>query len=260
MSSLKTVLDGVTEDGGVWRFEGAEGWSQGRTLFGGMTLALCAHVASRALTELPALRSAQVAFVGPAAGPLTLTATELRRGRSATIAAVDCAAASGLAARAILTYGGPRESAVAHDRTPAPSRPEPEECPPFLTPDRAENGFFRQFEMRAAGGTRPFEGGAPDYRVWVRLKDAAGVDAVIGLLAIADSLPPAAMSAFPAPAPISTMTWSIDLSPPVASDGWLLLSSSSEQAQDGYSLQAMNVWDASGRRLATGRQVVAIFA
>lgn len=68
------------------------------------------------------------------------------------------------------------------------------------------------------------------------------------------------MVAFPSPAPISTVTWSLDLLQPIAAGGWRLLASQSEQAADGYSLQAMSLWSAEGRRLAVGRQTVAIFA
>jgi hypothetical protein len=38
-----------------------------------------------------------------------------------------------------------------------------------------------------------------------------------------------------------------------------LLWASSEQAGEGYSMQAMTLWDDAGKPLAVGRQVVAIF-
>ncbi len=261
MSSLSEVLQSVVADDGVFRLQDAEGWTQGRTLFGGMTVALCAHVAGRAFADLPPLRSLQVAFVGPAAGPLTFEARELRRGRSATIVSVDCASEQGLAARALFTYGAARESAVAHDRAvPAPAVKPAEDCPPFHDPARPNPGFFQKFDIRHAAGSRPMAGGEPDYLAWVRLKNETGVDPAIALLAVADSLPPAAMAVFPAPAPISTMTWSLDLAQPVPGAGWRLVSSSSEQSAEGYSVQAMVLWDETGRRVAVARQVVAVFA
>ena len=39
MSSLSEVLQSVVADDGVFRLQDAEGWTQGRTLFGGMTVA-----------------------------------------------------------------------------------------------------------------------------------------------------------------------------------------------------------------------------
>ncbi len=259
MTSLRNLMGSVHEAEGGWVLDNAEGWTQGRTLFGGLTAALCAHVADKTFQALPPLRSAQVAFVGPAATPVSVEATELRRGRSATIVSVDCRAETGLAARALLTYGAPRDSQVAHDSSAAPKVAAPDDCEAFMPPREGPQGFFQKFDLRQAGVSRPMSGGAPEFLAWVRLKDRDGVDPTVALLALADSLPPAAMAVFPAPAPISTMTWAIDIAHPVDPTGWSLLSSTSEQSADGYSLQSMSLWDEAGRRLAVARQVVAIF-
>ncbi|MBA3676640.1 MAG: thioesterase family protein [Sphingosinicella sp.] len=80
------------------------------------------------------------------------------------------------------------------------------------------------------------------------------------LLALADSLPPAAMAGFPQSVPISTMTWALDvMEAPSDMDGWHLLMSESDHSLNGYSMQSMSLWDAQGKHLAIGRQVVAIF-
>ena len=49
-------------------------WGQGRTLFGGISAALCVAAAERAIgADAPPLRSGQFAFIGPASGPLRLS-------------------------------------------------------------------------------------------------------------------------------------------------------------------------------------------
>ncbi|MFC3076611.1 acyl-CoA thioesterase [Phenylobacterium terrae] len=257
--SLRAALDGLAGDGGAFAIEAPEGWTQGRTLYGGMTAALCAEAARRSLADLPPLRSAQFAFTGAAAGRLRFEVGLIRQGRSSSFVAVDGFADAGPVARALFAYGAARESQVGHDAADAPRVAAPEDCPPFFEAPRG--GFFQNFEMRLAAGARPMSPGAePAFTVWVRHLDHAGVDPVVSLLALADSLPPAAMVAFPAPAPISTVTWSLDILQPVQAGEWRLLSSASEQAADGYSLQAMSLWSREGRRLAAGRQTVAIFA
>ena len=55
------------------------------------------------------------------------------------------------------------------------------------------------------------------------------------------------------------MTWMIDIVRQAQAEDWRLLRSLSESASDGYSQQAMEVYDADGRRLAVGRQTVALF-
>lgn len=258
--SLRAALDGLAEDAGAFCIEAPEGWTQGRTLYGGMTAALCAEAARRRFADLlPPLRSAQFAFTGAAAGRLRFEPALIRQGRSSAFVAVDGFAEGDQVARALFAHGADRQSGVGHDAAAMPTAPGPQDCAPFF--DGPRGGFFQNFEMRLAAGARPLTPGAePGFTVWVRHLDDAGVDPVVSLLALADSLPPAAMVAFPSPAPISTVTWSLDLLQPIAAGGWRLLASQSEQAADGYSLQAMSLWSAEGRRLAVGRQTVAIFA
>jgi hypothetical protein len=114
--------------------------------------------------------------------------------------------------------------------------------------------------MRLAAGQRPLAGGEPSFTCWSRFARPQAVEPLTGLLALADALPPAAMVSFPAPAVISSMTWSIDLDQvPADADGWFLQRATAEDSADGYSRQAMTLWDAAGRRLFAARQTVAIF-
>lgn len=107
----------------------------------------------------------------------------------------------------------------------------------------------------------PFSG-SPDPRLmaWVRHKDAAGVDPMVALIAMADCLPPAATSLCQARAPLSSITWMVDILGPVPEGEWLLFRSRTEQADEGYSSEDMEIWTESGRRLLWGRQTIAIFA
>ena len=63
-------------------------WLQGRTTYGGLSAALC-HQAGRAFSRDMPLRSAQIAFVGPTGGDVTLRAETLRAGKSSTYVGVD---------------------------------------------------------------------------------------------------------------------------------------------------------------------------
>ncbi|WP_223840740.1 acyl-CoA thioesterase domain-containing protein [Pseudomonas extremaustralis] len=72
-------------------------------------------------------------------------------------------------------------------------------------------------------------------------------------------LPPAAMTCFREPAAASSASWMIDLPPPAVPGDWFLINSFSPQALEGYSLQDMEIWDESGRRVLRAHQAVAIF-
>lgn len=83
----------------------------------------------------------------------------------------------------------------------------------------------REFGLLAEGSALR-RGGPPDFTAWVRFRERQDVDPLTALLALADALPPAAMACFPDAAPISTVTWSIDLLAKIhAVDGWYLLRS-----------------------------------
>lgn len=260
MPNLASVLGSLSEDDGAYFTEAPQGWAQGRALFGGIVAALCAQTARLSVADLPPLRSAQVTFAGPAQGRLGFRADLLRRGRTTTVVSVDCTGDDKFAARSVFTYGAARESRVHHDLTECPAVSAPQDCKLFFPQGNTPPGFFPNFEMRLAEGARPLSGAnMPQFTVWVRHAEEGGVDPTIALVALADSLPPAAMVQFPAMAPISTMSWSIDFFQPIRSRGWHLLRSTSEQAADGYSLQSMSLWDAEGKRIAAGRQAVALF-
>lgn len=263
MSSLNAALETLTQDDDGFVIDAPPDWSQGRTLYGGMTAALAHEAVRRTQSDLPPLRSAQLAFIGPASGKLRFSSTLLRRGRSSAVVASDCLNEEGPAARALFVFGAARESKVAHQFLPMPEVAAPQECRPFRKEGTdAPRGFFKNFETRIAAGARLLDGGdvRPEFAVWTRFLDAGPANPTTAMLAFADCLPPAAMTVFPQPAPISTMTWTVDIAhTPASLDGWHLLWAASEQAGEGYTLQNMAMWDASGTLIATGRQVVAIF-
>ena len=260
MPNLAEALDSLTAQDGAYGCQAPEGWTQGRTLYGGMTAALAAKTATMMAPDLPPLRSALFSFIGPAAGALTFQPEILRQGRSATVVNIDALADGALIARGVLTYGAARQSNIRHALAPVTDLPPPDACDSFTPPGQTMSGFHQKFERRLATGSRLFTGAAEaEFEVWVRYVEAADVDPTLALLALADSLPPAAMAAFTAPAPISTMTWMIDLIHPLPSDGWRLLRSRSEACADGYSQQAMDVLAEDGTRIAVGRQTVTVF-
>ncbi|NQE60557.1 thioesterase family protein [Caulobacter sp. RHG1] len=236
-------------------------WKQGRTTYGGLSAALCVEAAQRAFPEAPPLRSAQFAFVGPAAGELSIQVKALRQGKSTLFVAVDLLGEQGVATHGVLTFGAARASEVSYLDAPCPVVARPEDCEPFFPsdPNRAPH-FSQQFEVKLAGGTRPLTGEAPEYLLWIRHRDAAATS-LSALIALADTPPPPAMALFPRFGPISTMTWALDVVglPGDDDDGWRLLRSRAETIGDGYSTQAMDLWDATGRPLVLARQNVAVF-
>lgn len=262
MTPFHHLLAGLASDGeGQWRVNASDDWRQGRTIYGGLSAALC-HAACEAMVpDLPPLRSAQIAFIGPAAGEAVLRPSILRQGKSVSYLNCDLVAEGALATRALFAFGGARDSAFHLDAGGPPAVAKPEDCPNFFG-DR-HPAFAGHFDMRLAGGSRPVSGAETgELLVWVRHRDEHAPAGLTSLIAMADALPPASITRFTAPAAISSMTWQVDLVDASHFDPgqWVLMQASDEAVQNGYSGQEMRMWDSTGMPILVGRQCVAIFA
>lgn len=263
VTELSHILSSIPDGSGPHRVVVPEDWLQGRTTYGGLSAAVCVAAAQRALSEQMPLRSAQFCFIGPTFGEMKIVTSLLRRGKGTTLLAVDLHGQDGLAVRGTLVFGNDRPSAysVRPDRQPRVAAPE--NCEPFFggpgTP-----AFASHFDARRAGGAGLVSGSeVPDFLVWVRHLDQAPDMGIADLVALGDALPPPAMALFEQPAPISTITWSMDFPEQAAAtecSAWHLISSRAETVSLGYSTQSMRVWSEEGEALMIGRQNVAIFA
>lgn len=257
MTSLAQSLAALQPMEGGWRGLIPDNWMQGRTAYGGFSAALALHAAQHSDESLPPLRSAQVAFIGPLAGAVTIRAQRLRRGRNAAFIQADVESEAGLGLRATFVFMGPVESKVEFRQG---------EPPAFDKPD----GSIALFTGKAPMFTQNFDFldrrdasvGPAEWLRWLRLKDCGGLDPMIELIAVADCLPPAALKLVGGPAPVSSMTWILNvLGPrPRTEDGWWLLRANADYASAGSSSQQMGIWNSAGEAVAEQMQSVAIFA
>ena len=239
-----------------------ESWMQGRTTYGGLTAALSLQAAMRLVDDIP-IRSAQVSFVGPVGGDVTIKPTLLRRGKNTAFVSVDISAESGVTAQSIFAFGKAKESAVHFDDMPMPPAPAPEDIESFFDKDRPRPGFTQNFDMLLAMGGRPISGSKDrSIGLWMRHLDPATPQDATALLAIGDAPPPAAMSMLKAPSRSSSMTWmaefmtdNIQTDP----DGWYFAQHTAQLAKSGYSSQSMRLWNRHGEPILVGRQTIAVF-
>ena len=257
MISLPALLAGLEPVDGGWRGAIPDNWLQGRTAYGGLSAALALYAAQASDTDLPPLRSAQVSFIGPLAGPVLIRAQRLRRGRNAAFVQADVESEAGLGLRATFVFMGPVVSKVELRQGAAPD---------FAKPDAGT----ARFSGKAPFFTQNFDFldrrdetvGPAEWLRWVRLKERDGLDPMVELIAIADCLPPAALKLVGGPAPVSSMTWLLNVLGPTprTDDGWWLLRAQADYASAGSSSQLMGIWNAAGEPVAEQMQSVAIFA
>ena len=241
--SIANILNGYTI---------GDDWLQGRTAYGGVSSAIALHAVKAVYPDLPPLRSAQIAFVGPLAGVIEAKPTLLRRGKNSAFVGCDLMVADGVGLRALFLFMSSRPSTIAHLDLAAPDTPLGSDR---VDPDKVPQGFLRNFEMT---GWQP-EGGT--IRRWLRLTDRGGLDPEIELVAIADGLPPAAMALAKSWGPISSTTWQLNLVTDTikTDDGWWLLEAKTLHAGSGSSSQSMTIWNSDRTPIATATQSVALF-
>ncbi len=228
-------------------------WLQGRTAYGGLSAAIALAAAKATYANLPPLRSAQIAFVGPLSGEVTATPTLLRRGKNSAYISCDVSSADGIGLHALFLFLASRPSAINHLDLTAPDIAPPEAS--LVDPAKLPQGFLINFDLSvwtASNGT---------VRRWVRLKDRTDLDPEVELITIADALPPAAMTLAKEWGPISTTTWQINLVTDTVqtTDGWWLLEAKTLHAGHGSSSQTMTIWNRDGAPVATAAQSAALF-
>ena len=257
MTPIRDILAAAIPIESGFRADIPSDWLQGRTAYGGLSSALALHAAQAIETELPPLRSAQVSFIGPLSGSVTVTATKLRRGRTAAFIQADIVSDAGLGYRAIFVFMAEQPSRVVlSGGLNSNVAPPAADAELYTGPDEFFTGNFNFLDLKEEAT------GEAEWLRWARLRDYAGLDPMVEVLALADALPPAAFKLFGKDfVPLSSVTWIVNLLTPApeTTDGWWLLSAETQHAVNGGSSQTMMLWNADGMPIAQGMQSVAIF-
>lgn len=257
MTPIADILAAATPVAGGFAADVPTDWLQGRTAYGGLSSALALHAAQACEPDLPPLRSAQVVFVGPLAGRVTVTATKLRRGRSAAFIQADIVSDAGLGYRATFVFMGGQPSRIDLRGGLASTIPPPAADATLYTgPDEFFTGNFNFLDLKAKAP------GPAEWMRWARLRERGTLDPAVEMMAVADALPPAAFKLLGKDfVPLSSLTWIVNLLTPTPTtrDGWWLLHAATAHAVDGGSSQTMTLWNADGEPIAQGMQSVAIF-
>lgn len=236
-------------------------WLQGRTVFGGLQAAL-ALAAMRTLVPDVPLRTLQGTFFAPVpGGRVSAQARVLRTGKSATH--VEARLMDGEATLALLVgvFGASRPSTVRVD----PRRfGLAESARPIVFPyiPGVMPAFTQHFAVQWRRGLPPYTGDTTtEHLLDIGMRDE-GRATEGHVIALADFIPPLALSFLKAPAPGSTLTWMLeflrDRYDDLPLDGWKI-EATLTSARDGYTGQTVMLWGPDGKAVATSRQSMVVF-
>ena len=266
-STFGEVLDSLRRDGeGRFAVRVPDDWGQGRTVFGGLQAALAVRAMRAVMTgdrSLP-LRSLQATFVGPVPGnaDMQLRSEQLRVGRAATQARCDLLHDGAVVCTVVAVFGAARPSQVAREIPRPVVDLDPDALPVLPFVPGATPAFTVHYDLRWALGAPPFSGSRePRTGLFVRLRDRDCTPEE-ALIALADATPPAGLSMLPAPAPVSSLNWMLELlgdPGALARDAWALIGTEVRAGTDGYLSQTSVLWGPSGHAFSVSHQTVVIF-
>lgn len=248
----------------------AEGWSAsvpadwmiGRTTFGGLQAALAVKAMREVLPDRSVpLRTLQCTFLAPIAeGAVHLRAEVLRTGKNAVH--VQARFVDGAQTLAVLigVFGTSRESVIRRLPAQAPvDSPKPLSFPymPGISP-----AFTQHFKARWLRGSLPFTGGTLPLNIVEAGIDEDGSANESHVLAIADFVPPVAMTMMKKPVTGGTLTWMLeffaDRFDHLPLQNWRV-DVDLVAAVDGYTSQSVMVWGPGGEPVALSRQSMVVF-
>lgn len=260
---LSELMGSAVDDGVRLSVTVGEDWLQGRSVFGGLQAAIAVAAMRRCVPAGLPLRTLQMTFIAPVPGGAVYASAQLlRSGKSAVhVQARLEDADGGLLALVIGVFGSARESRVQRViAVPDAATGEAVKLPflPGVTPN-----FMQHFRVLLREGALPFTN-TPVLRNRFELglrDDGAASEA--HLLALADFVPPVALSWMEQVSPGSSLTWMLELlvedysAEPL--QGWQA-QTEMVAAAGGYISQTTTIWAPSGKAVALSRQSMVVFA
>jgi acyl-CoA thioesterase len=235
-------------------------WLQGRTLFGGLQ-AVVGLAAMRTVAPPTALRSLQVTFLAPVpGGPVRAVARVLRSGKNTAHVEARIVEGDNTLCLLVGVFGTTRASTVALKPVQAAvENARPIELPwiPGVVPN-----FTQHFRARWMAGAPPTAGVQhPASVIELAMRDA-GPASEYHVVAMADFIPPIALSYLETMVPAASLTWMLELlAEDVAAlplEGWRV-DAEMTAAHGGYTHQSLVLWGPGGVPVALGRQTMVVF-
>jgi acyl-CoA thioesterase len=260
------LLASVVPADDSWVVTVPEDWMQGRSVFGGLQSALALHVMrarmrGASVGELP-LRVLQTTFVAPMTGAATrIDARVLRVGKSTAHVEARISAGAELVAIVVGVFGAGRPSEVhVSPRQPAVAI---EAAPGHRAPTGSLPAFLQHFALRWRRGAPPGAGSTETSSVVDASFRDAGRVTEEHVVALADAVPPHALSMLMRSAAGSSLTWTLEMLRAgdvggLGLDDWRL-DVELLAADAGYTSQSVMVWGPDGRAVALSRQCMVVF-
>jgi acyl-CoA thioesterase II len=240
-------------------------WSQGRTIFGGLSCGLVYEKIRQSVPQERILRSLTANFVGPllTQTDFAIQITILSMGKNVTQVHGQAIQNGKVCLTVQAAFGIARQSNIQISTSSKAELSSPnlgKNVPviPGVTPE-----FLQHIEFSIVEGQLPYTASTYDtYKGWMRFKDTPEKLTDTHVLTLIDAWPPTVLQRMKKPAPASTMSWNVEFihpHPEFLNTEWLGYQAQTRQAGAGYAHVEGDIFSQSGELIALSRQVVTVF-
>lgn len=240
-------------------------WSQGRTVYGGLSAALLYAAIKHQVSDDRVLRSYNVNFVGPLLvdKPIGFETEVLRQGKNVTQISGRIIQNNNVCVQSQACFGVERPSKVVVSNADTHTMELPKKAKFLPQIPKVTPKFLTNVDLAIVDGGLPFTGRKKSHiDGWMRFKHPVAKITDAHIIALIDAWPPTVLQMLKWPAPASTMSWNIEFihpHSPIAPTDWLAYQAKTRQAAGGYAHTEANIWDQQGELIAISRQAVTVF-
>ena len=244
-----------------YRIEIGEGWTQGRTLYGGLVGALAAALVRQVTPR--AVRAMHCSFIGPLSpGVVEGRAHIKREGKNVSFVEVQLEQQGKIGSHFMFVCSDGRDSRAKVAAPPAPSWNDPESYRPLPRFPGAPE-FTQNVDFRFTEGGLPFQGGDDArFGAYVRMREAPEVSSTEWQLAMLDAFPAPTLALLDRPAPASSVNWSAQFIAPSSlakGHGYHMFRYETVATSAGFSTVMGHLWDPEGNYVAFTEQSALVF-
>lgn len=240
-------------------------WSQGRTVYGGLSAGMLYSAAKKFVAPTRVLRSMSTNFVGPmlVEEEFGIHIEIIREGKNVSQIQARAIQNDKICVVSQFCFAQGRNSKIRIENIDMHELSHPTKANFIPQIPKVTPKFLRHFELSISEGGMPFLGKKTShYYGWMRYKKKLDVFSDAHLVSIIDAWPPSLLQMMKWPAPASTVSWNLEfIHPhlPIKANDWLAYKADTRQAADGYGHTEATIWDIHGKAIALSRQTVAIF-
>jgi len=261
MMNFSEIIAAIRPENDRLHLDIPDDWRQGRTVFGAVQAALGLKAMRELLPDSIPLRTLQTTFIAPIIGKtVQAQAITLRTGKFTSHIEARLESAHKLIAVMLGIFGESRSSEISFSPRPFKIKAQKRLTPPFV-PGVTPN-FYQHFAGTWTNGGLPFSG-SPAAQTIIELSMLEpGPATESHILAMADFVPPLALSMLNRPAAGSSISWMLEFLQPqptnLSLQKWRI-EVELNAASGAYTSQSASIWGPDRTSMALRRQSMVIF-